>query len=66
MQLTYLHFKHPNVLRALDELLRSNYFLGSITPKTPEIDFRNEFNTESSSEVLKATTSGPHQFSLHC
>ncbi len=29
MQFSYLHFKHANILPALDELSRSNFFLGS-------------------------------------
>ncbi len=36
MQFSYLHFKYPNILHTLDELSRSNFFLGSITPKTPD------------------------------
>ena len=41
---SYFLFEHPNILRILYELSRSNFFLGrSITPKTPE----------SSSEVHK-------------
>ncbi len=36
MQFSYLHFKHPNI-RTSDELSRSNSFLRSITPKTPEM-----------------------------
>ncbi len=31
MQLSYLHFKHPNILRTSDELLRSKFFV-----QTPE------------------------------
>ncbi len=32
MQFSYLHFKHPNILRTSDELSRSIFFLESITP----------------------------------
>ena len=38
MQPAYFHFKHPNILHTFDELSWSNFFLGSITPKTPEIN----------------------------
>ena len=34
MQFSYLQFDYPNILCTLDELSRSNFFLGSITPKT--------------------------------
>ncbi len=34
MQFSHLHFKHPNIWRTWDELSCSNFFLGSITPKT--------------------------------
>ncbi len=61
MQSAYLQFKHPNILRTSDELSPSNFFLGSIIPKTPEmkklvlgmIDPRKKFGSESSSEVRK-------------
>ncbi len=34
---SYFLFEHPNILRTADELSQSNFFLGSITPKTPEM-----------------------------
>ncbi len=37
MQFSYLHFRHPNILRTSDELSRSNFLLESITPKTSEM-----------------------------
>ncbi len=38
MQFSYLHFKQPNILHTSDELSRSIFFMGSITPKTPEME----------------------------
>ena len=37
MQSAYLQLKHPNILRASDELSWSKVFLESITPKTSEM-----------------------------
>ena len=53
--------KHPNILRTLDELSWSNFFLESITTKMSEmkkdvlgvIDPRKKFDHESLSEVRK-------------
>ncbi len=49
MQFSYLHFKHPNILRTSDELSWSNFFQQSITPKASEM----KFDRKSSSEVCK-------------
>ncbi len=35
--LLYLHFKHYNILPTSNEILQSNFFLESITPKTSEM-----------------------------
>ena len=37
MQSAYLHFKSPNILSTSNELSQSNFFLESVTPKTPKI-----------------------------
>ena len=47
MQFSHLHFNHPNILRTSDELPWSNFFPGSITPKT--LECRKKFGRESSS-----------------
>ncbi len=54
MQFSWLHFKHPNILRTLDELSRWNFFLGSIISGVlGVVDSRKKFDRESSSEVRK-------------
>ncbi len=64
MQFLYLRFKHPNILRSLDELSRSNFLLGFIIPETPGMKKfhlgclggdrpHKQIDRESSSEVCK-------------
>ncbi len=48
--------KHPNILRTLEELSRSSFFLESIISKMSEmktLDCRKKFDRESSSKVRK-------------
>ena len=37
LQTANLQFKHPNIERTQDELLRLNFFLHSIRPKMPQM-----------------------------
>ncbi len=64
MQFSYLHFKHPHILRTSDELSRSNFFFS--------LDSRKKFERESSSEVHKMLwclnckyTGGFKQYFIH-
>ncbi len=41
MQFSYLRLKHPKILRTLDQLSQSNFFLESITPKQIQGPFQN-------------------------